>query len=989
MKKKAQLILQFIGIVIILTSLFYFSYSFLSKEVNFAEKKIVNYYIQNTNENVQLIKQGFEKTALFWGVMKTTDELASSGGVSKNTVSNVVGNPVFFCPSMEFANTGGQDIIKWGVIGDNKLLKRIPFLYLMDRDKAVGSITIPILNEAQHETYMDEVKKDVYNLHVIVHVLFLKEGTVEMEFVLKDKAGVVLKTTDFNLLNPAPFPLKSTLTTTDKDGIYYSAKLDTAFITDSKGSVELNVVARNVVDGSIEPDVASIKQVAVSIYDKDVVLDPNTIITGHLTTPKANLDAELAGLNKDDIINIEVGDFAASFSRKTPSYISPVSAMMWSSDDKGIVATVEDPYDGTKDIIKIRSRGLIDEDIYVRYWYLYDAGNWFVNSMDGLVKARIWESLNTLDDYDSSVRTVCGVPSCHPLVFDDTTSYKKGDIINALSSGLSTLTTDLNAVYKPNGIEWSVSVVANILDANELTNGGDTNNPKLKCTTISNENNNVLHRSSYKSTCVQVGKCTPASSCGFNWLREKNNKCTYQYAHSYAIKDISILVKIKDTKYNITDSAGQQKNPVMNFIVDINEVEDECCNGMHCSSFTNGCSSPFSKLVPVAIPALNIPFDITDVTTEDIAENSATIKWKTTKEATAKLEVWDSGGVLILTINYLKNTIFSQVLAGLKEDEPYSFKITVMDVVGGGIKVHMGNFKTTTLPSNHCKITITVPAVAGALAPNPLPVAATVTCDPKEGDIVFGDKCEFTICNIIERVDRNELLDGPTATYNANMDISSLLVERIYPLRDNFTKNGKEISHETTVDVITGYIVTNDSSVTIIVTDTTATIIYDMNKNGLGTRVLKQDGITDTGIIPVEAPAGTYTINFAGLSHDILYPDNTDNTKDYYFEADDGITKEPFPFSFRALPKITISTTAVTADIKISTTRAGLIMILKDHLGVNVGAPIQVGNDYTFSFVGLLGTTRYPDPDPTKFYNLTMDDGSYIWNKDDICFITN
>ena len=65
MKKKAQLILQFIGIVIILTSLFYFSYSFLSKEVNFAEKKIVNYYIQNTNENVQLIKQGFEKTAIF------------------------------------------------------------------------------------------------------------------------------------------------------------------------------------------------------------------------------------------------------------------------------------------------------------------------------------------------------------------------------------------------------------------------------------------------------------------------------------------------------------------------------------------------------------------------------------------------------------------------------------------------------------------------------------------------------------------------------------------------------------------------------------------------------------------------------------------------------------------------------------------------------------------------------------------------------------
>ncbi|MCK5176629.1 MAG: hypothetical protein KAQ92_02800, partial [Candidatus Aenigmarchaeota archaeon] len=168
MKKKAQLILQFIGIVIILTSLFYFSYSFLSKEVNFAEKKIVNYYIQNTNENVQLIKQGFEKTALFWGVMKTTDELASSGGVSKNTVSNVVGNPVFFCPSMEFVNTGGQDIIKWVVLGDKKLQKRIPFLYQMDQDKAAESITIPILNEAQHETYMDEVKKDVYNLHVIV-----------------------------------------------------------------------------------------------------------------------------------------------------------------------------------------------------------------------------------------------------------------------------------------------------------------------------------------------------------------------------------------------------------------------------------------------------------------------------------------------------------------------------------------------------------------------------------------------------------------------------------------------------------------------------------------------------------------------------------------------------------------------------------------------------------------------------------------------------
>ena len=98
-----------------------------------------------------------------------------------------------------------------------------------------------------------------------------------------------------------------------------------------------------------------------------------------------------------------------------------------------------------------------------------------MNNIEGLVKARIWEELNDLEDYDVNVRTVCGMPSCHNSVYDDTDSYSENDIYGEIDDALGDLTNDLNAVYTPTAGE----ILSGPLTLTLTTTGNGTCNAVL------------------------------------------------------------------------------------------------------------------------------------------------------------------------------------------------------------------------------------------------------------------------------------------------------------------------------------------------------------------------------------------------------------------------------------------------------------------------------------------------------------------------------
>jgi len=882
----------------------YFAISVLSNDVSRAKQKSINYYAQTANENIQLIKQAFEKTALFWGTMKTADELATYGGVTEQNISAAAANPYSFCPTMNTTvdSITGKNVLYWAVAGDNKIVKRVPFIYYLDKDIIANDITFTLLNNAQHEQYLRDVSAKVYNLSLIMHILFLQQGTVNITFKQDDRYATYFIEDD------------------KKDGIYKINFLNDSFIK-STSNVEVRIIG-NDTEGNID-EVAKIKQIAVSIYNSSVVLGPDALLTSHFTDPVANLKTEL-GINADEDIKISIPDFSGSFSRKTISYDSPISALMWASDDKGIVATMINPFDASINAVELRSRGFVGEDIYVRYWYLYDIGVWFVNNIDELVKARIWRELETLSDYYShDGRTVCGKPPC--LVTDTTPQYSKENIYNKIDNALSDLTSDLNGIYNPKGIFFNIRTPRNLLDANQLTGGTGNTNRFISCSSSveSNTNNNIAHTDSYWSTCAQHGLCGRDHDRGCthyaSWQNKKYNQCNYRYAHRYVVKNIPVLVQITDKRYNITDSTGAKQDPTMNFFVEIDKVDDNCCNGYNCMTFTSiSSANPYGNpLTPgSAIPDVNTPLIITDMSVTGITNTSATISWKSTKGATATLQVWDSAGSLVFINSYPLNTVFSQIVGGLADNETYTYTITIL---GASNSPYTGFFKTaeTVSPPPSCTIDITSPADGSGPHTGNINLAVTVTCPSEIGNIFAGETVVFHLDTDYSVV-REEVADGLTATYLLNWDSSTIPLDGNYNIIAEFTKNTNTIQDSITISLSNGYSIIDFKSVTFDLTDTTANIIAVMNKDstdGLVMHLLESDNITDTGIVPVESPLGTYTFSFVSLAPDTRYPDS--NPAHFYLmTAEDSIDQQNLSISFR---------TKTACEIEITSPPTGVV----------------------------------------------------------------
>ena len=977
MRKAQVLPLSLIVITLILT-IYYVGGTFF-KDVSLTKQETMNYYVENANENVQLIKQAFEKTALFWGVMKTADELAESGGISSADLALGAADSDNFCPRMNTSLIGGENILYWALAGNKRIVKRVPFIYYLDKETTAYDVTFPLLNKAQHEQYLKDVSNKVYNLSMTIQVLFLKHGTVNITFNQDTRYATYI------------------IDDTEKDGIYEINFLNDSFIR-STNDVDISIRGEDTA-GNVEK-IAKIKQIVVSIYNGTVVWGPNTILNSHLTAPVANLNTELC-INADEEIKISVGTFEGSFSRKTASPDSPVSSLMWASDDEGIVATMKDPFDDSVDAVKIRSRGLVDEDVYVRYWYLYDAGVYFINNLDGLVKARIWDRLNTLEDYYADVGDqFCGKPGCQ--VNDSSTqSYSEEDIYDEIDAGLSDLTTKLNNAYNSAGIHWSISAPRVMLDDTSL----DTNYKHMCSSSVeTNRTGNIVYKDSYLSKCTQDGTlcggktCIRRKSCPtcyytVGWQNKKYNTCTYYYGHIYIVKNIPVLVEITDTKYQITDSNGNQKNPTIKFFAEIDKVQDNCCNSGNtvCSSLRNShCSNPYGKITPVAPPEVNLPLNITDVFVSDINENNVTINWQSTKDATSVLVVKNSLGATVYSHAYSLDTLFDQIVTGLAEDQVYTYDITVTSgAVTDSYSDTFTTHKTDTPPSPDPFCTITInPPVGGAILSGTVTITATVTCPPAIGNIVAADNVSFMLEQ--DYAPTSSALAGLTATYNLNWDSEVILEDGWKNISAKFTKTGKSVNDRILVILNNGQVTLNVNDIEIIQTSlTTVDVIVDLNKGSpmVTTPKLLNPDDTDTGIIPTESPANTYTFSLAGLSPDTHYP-TTGANDNYTFYATDGADIVERNISFTTNPKITISTLDTTAEVVVETTRSALTMKLEDHNGVGAGPPNQIGNIYTFNLNGLSADTRYPHPtDMTKFYTLKINDAGTIEECDSLWFL--
>jgi len=922
-KKKAIGLIPFVAIIAVVFTVSIILYAISVGNIIKIKQKMFNYYAQTANENIQLIKQMFEKTALFWGIMKTTDELATYGGVSQSSVANANS----FCPTMKT-----DDALFWAIAGDNEILKRIPFIFFEDKDLIAGDVSFPLLNTAQHEQYLDEVSRDVYTLSIIVQLLFLKPGKVNIS--LSQGGPDVVFWQDI-----------------DRDGIY-QINLSNSFVTSSTQNIEMHITA----DAN---DVAKIKQVAVCIYNRGVIFDPNNLLNNFLALATNNLKDEL-GSREEDII-LEVGDFEGSLAPKEFGPESYIQGLMWASDDEGITATIIDPFFGSGDIKSafIRSRGLVDEYVYVRYWYLYDAGVWFVNNLDGLVKGRIWEKLNELEDYyheDGQQSVCCKPPKCPD---DPTPRYDEMYIHSLINATLLNLTNELNTAFSSDSIQWSVTA-PNFDGCPSSTNPTPYHDMPLD--SCSGENFQHNESKNVYATEDRICRCACRTwSCYIN-------TCHSTFAHRYIIKNLPIFVKITDSKYTITDSAGNKKDLVFKFFVEIDKVDDNYCNdssgdGFDCQSLTpiDDMVNPYGEIQITDDVYGDIPLIITDVYVSDITNESSTISWKATKSATSTINVNGKNYVLP------SSKLFSQYIDGLTNNTLYRYTITI---TGAENSPYIGSFTTKqNPPPSPCSLKIIYPQ-NNAVVDQYTDINISLSCP--DSVIVPADIISLMISGTTGEIETtitpSIVAPGNFAWYNiSNYDLTMLFDNPLYYIVANLTKDNVYISDMINVALTGGF----DSSIYFDISDSTANITVSLNKDVLNLNLNNPDGNPSPATYS-RIDTFKHTFNFSSLLYDRIYYNETHN---YSLIAD---AIEIAQISFRTDPKITTPTTKHTASVVIDTTRNGLTIELEYPAGTtaNYNSLTQSGRQYKFNFSGLENGTRYPNPSPTEFYTLTINDAS-------------
>ncbi|VVB59328.1 Uncharacterised protein [uncultured archaeon] len=547
-KSSADLAALFAFVGIILTGLAIISSATTFDVANKAQ--ISNeYLISSANSGTQSIEQSFEKTALFFGLMNTSKELGEHGGISSEAVLKADS----LTPKMYLE----QDIpyIAVALCADgsrgcdtSQTKKRMPFVSYGGYNEKVGTATTKylLIDSKKYAQNIDEVKSGKYKFYALVQVFMLKEGTVT-----------------FKVCRGASCSVTETMSATGTKQIIIGGNA----LGSSGADVNLTV------SGSSE-DVAVLREIAVSIYDKDVVESANKLLESNAN----NYQKSVASFTHDGL-NFNVGKFSTAF---IPSGGGLYGALDQKQGFIRGIAWAPDKITAISPDVFVSSSGIAEEDAEIRYWRMYGFADYFTDTatLESVVKSRLLEKMNERmpNDYSTSSASNCGGGfKCT----DGTTDYPRQTFLDALSGGLTDLTSELNAAYKDEGFTWKFSISGGLFTDNNFQN--------------------IPHSKIDRSTGTCSYACGEScstdkdggESCTTVYCTDTYYTCSEIHTREYFTKNVKILVEITDEKYKYFDSTTNSwEKPKFKFYIELDKVDDNYCRGYYCDTLQAGATLP-------------------------------------------------------------------------------------------------------------------------------------------------------------------------------------------------------------------------------------------------------------------------------------------------------------------------------------------------------------------------------------------------------------
>lgn len=532
------------------------------------------YYESALDKDMQALKHGFMKTAAFFSLHETFKELMEHGDITEAKLADADANGYAdsTVPRLRIEGTG-PGIPYWAHPGCMNVNMRLPYLLDTDPRIAVEEHTIyPKLNiNKELEQYVNEVANGVYDLSITLHIMMVKKGSVE----ITGGTGVTMASA------------ASTPATITVDGVYEYVITDIDpdnLVTSPTGPISIHFKGTNS-SGGVDY-VAQVNHMAITIYDNAIVGAQNTLFTQNLNKYYNVMNPIIVSKNAEPSNNINT-----KISTLHGVYVpdSFLTGIVWSDTDAndGITIEAKEIIGKTGNVLStLNSGGLTEEETKLRHYTLDAAGEYLLLNINTIIRDRIYNKLNSLDDYQSS----CNTNSCGsgPACPDDATSqYSDSDIRGVVQAALDDAEVELNAKYNPSNINWELigPQTLNMGCTNSHTNdqrssgsgpdyctGGDT--------VDTGDDAYLLFRDHIKH---EFSKSECSGSCSDQTYYVVT--CCMTYGHTYILKNVKVQVKITDTKYNYYDEATKVwTSPTLNFYIMIDKVEDTDCDGTACGS---------------------------------------------------------------------------------------------------------------------------------------------------------------------------------------------------------------------------------------------------------------------------------------------------------------------------------------------------------------------------------------------------------------------
>ena len=548
-----------------------------------ASETMYHYTLAIKDKEVQLLKDGFEKSAAFFSLMSTAQELALHGGLSKTSLSDgiITFNDPDINPNLRFETVLGERIPYWVVpSGDTCGLteERIPYTDSANPKLDIGliptvageaEITMTLLRGDEYAPYLEDINDGTYKFRVLFTFFFKKEGDVRVECV----SGCTEIVRTDGVIDPV-----------SSDGSY---EYTIPTVVDPHENIVLKFTANETPENGDGTYIAKLNQVVVSIYDDGITEIQNSLLTYQLNKYKTTMDAVLAE-NSEGKASITTMTALKSIFYTGSS--STVVGILWSQP--GIKSDTED-YLGNEELLVLQSSGMTGEVAKVRYQLLYEQAIQYAslseNDRQGPLEYYLFKGLDRLDDSETPVERTClrglsSIPSpgCTICPADDTPAYTAEYITARINLELQTLASEYNALGTP--FKWKFEIVS--------LQGCPINQHTNACSDPEGRTSNDFEHYEYMSGEIfRSGECPECDGFPDKDDFENVYSCRMYYYHRYVLKNAKILVTIADEENKIFIDGGWIPLS-FRFITFVHFVDDNCCGAYRCDDRYFSCTKP-------------------------------------------------------------------------------------------------------------------------------------------------------------------------------------------------------------------------------------------------------------------------------------------------------------------------------------------------------------------------------------------------------------